>query len=111
MTRTVVLGRPAGWQQEIHDLVHAAQAAGRDAARAGATARIRGRRRPATVIADAGYGDRFLHGLGHGVGLEIHEAPAVAAPAAGIMSEAMVLTVEPGVYLPGAAGSGSRTAA
>ena len=56
------------------------------------------------MITDAGYGEQFLHGLGHGVGLEIHEAPSLAATAAGIMAENMVLTDEPGVYLEGRGG-------
>lgn len=103
MTRTVVLGEPADWQREIHDLVLAAQRAGRQACVVGANggdvdAVARG------VIADAGYGDRFTHGLGHGVGLQVHEAPALAAGSASIMAADMCVTVEPGVYLPGRGG-------
>jgi Xaa-Pro aminopeptidase len=103
MTRTVVLGEPADWQREIYDLVHAAQAAaaavclpGTACKDADAAAR--------TVITDAGYGDRFLHGLGHGVGLEIHEAPSLGPAGAATMAENMVLTDEPGVYLEGRGG-------
>ena len=103
MTRTVVLGRPSDWQTEIHDLVLAAQQAGREACVVGATGgeidqASRG------LIADAGYGDRFTHGLGHGVGLQVHEAPALAAGSASIMAADMCVTVEPGVYLPGRGG-------
>lgn len=103
MTRTVVLGEPAAWQREIHDLVLAAQRAGREACVVGATGGdidAAARR----VIADAGYGDRFTHGLGHGVGLQVHEAPALAAGSASIMAADMCVTVEPGVYLPGRGG-------
>jgi Xaa-Pro aminopeptidase len=56
------------------------------------------------IISDAGYGDAFSHGTGHGVGLEIHEAPRVASTAAGTLLVGDVVTVEPGVYLPGVGG-------
>ena len=52
------------------------------------------------VTADAGHGDHFGHGLGHGVGLQIHEAPGINATAAGTLLPGSVVTVEPGVYLP-----------
>jgi Xaa-Pro aminopeptidase len=99
MTRTFVLGKAADWQLEIYQLVSTAQRAGRHALAAGATladvdkaARL--------VIADAGHGDHFGHGLGHGVGLQIHEAPGINATAAGTLLAGSVVTVEPGVYLP-----------
>ncbi|MBM9468257.1 aminopeptidase P family protein [Nakamurella leprariae] len=103
MTRTIVLGRPADWQREVFDLVLAAQQAGRDAVapgRSGGAIDAASR----AVIADAGYGDRFLHGLGHGVGLQVHEAPSLAASATGTMVAGMCVTVEPGVYLEGRGG-------
>jgi Xaa-Pro aminopeptidase len=56
------------------------------------------------VIDAAGWGDRFAHGTGHGVGLEIHEAPRVAKTASGTLEVGAVVTVEPGVYLPGVGG-------
>jgi len=103
MTRTVVLGEPAAWQRELYELVAAAQAAGRAALLAGADVRdVDAAAR--TVIEDAGYGDRFLHGLGHGVGLEIHEAPMLAKVGEGRLSPGMTVTVEPGVYLAGKGG-------
>ncbi|OLF13719.1 peptidase M24 family protein [Actinophytocola xinjiangensis] len=103
MTRTFVLGAPADWQRELYDLVAAAQAAGRAALRVAADVRdvdaaARG------VVEDAGHGERFLHGLGHGVGLEIHEAPALAKTGEGKLSAGMAVTVEPGVYLSGRGG-------
>ena len=52
------------------------------------------------MIADAGYAENFTHGLGHGVGLEIHEAPGISATAAGTLLAGSAVTVEPGVYLP-----------
>jgi Xaa-Pro aminopeptidase len=103
MTRTFVLGAAAGWQAELHALVAAAQQAGRDAATAGATCRsVDAAARE--VITAAGFGERFGHGLGHGVGLQVHEAPSLAATAAGRMTADMTVTVEPGVYLPGRGG-------
>ena len=103
MTRTFVLGRPADWQREIYDLVHTAQAAGRAALRIGAEVRsIDAAARD--VIAGAGRADQFGHGLGHGVGLEIHEAPALSPLGAGTLVDRMAVTVEPGVYLPGRGG-------
>ncbi len=103
MTRTFVLGAPADWQRDIYRLVHDAQAAGRAAAVVGATgAQIDAAARD--VIAAAGYGPQFSHGLGHGVGLQIHEAPSLARESASIMVPDMCVTVEPGVYLPGRGG-------
>ncbi len=99
MTRTFLLGKAADWQLEIYQLVSAAQRAGREALKAGATlADIDGAARG--VIVDAGHAEHFGHGLGHGVGLQIHEAPGINATAAGTLLAGSVVTVEPGVYLP-----------
>ncbi|MFL6119377.1 M24 family metallopeptidase [Actinophytocola sp.] len=103
MTRTLVLGRPADWQRELYDLVAAAQAAGRAALRPGVEvaavdAAARG------VVEAAGRGTEFLHGLGHGVGLEIHEAPSLAKTGEGRLLPGMAVTVEPGVYQSGRGG-------
>jgi Xaa-Pro dipeptidase len=103
MTRTVVLGVVAGWQRELYDLVAAAQAAGRVALRAGADVRdVDAAARD--VITHAGYGEDFLHSLGHGVGLQIHEAPALSQFGVGTLAAGMAVTVEPGVYLSGRGG-------
>ena len=101
MTRTFVLGdagRAAAWQREIYELVAVAQRTGVEALVAGAElcgvdAAAR------NVIADAGYAEHFGHGLGHGVGLQIHEAPGINSAAAGTLRAGSVVTVEPGVYL------------
>ncbi|BBX95916.1 X-Pro dipeptidase [Mycobacterium lacus] len=103
MTRTFVLGKAADWQLEIYELVAEAQRAGREALRPGAElcdvdAAAR------QLITDAGYGENFGHGLGHGVGLQIHEAPGIGATSAGTLLAGSVVTVEPGVYLPGRGG-------
>lgn len=103
MTRTFVLGNAADWQLEIYELVAEAQRAGREALRPGIELReVDGAAR--RMIADAGYGDHFGHGLGHGVGLQIHEAPGIGATSAGTLLAGSVVTVEPGVYLPGRGG-------
>jgi Xaa-Pro aminopeptidase len=99
MTRTFVLGKAADWQREIYQLVSTAQRAGREALQAGA-ALIDVDAAARRVIVDAGYGDLFSHGLGHGVGLQIHEAPRISDTAAGTLLAGSVVTVEPGVYVP-----------
>src|SRR3954469_12239951 len=99
MTRTFVLAPVAQWQLDIYELVATAQRAGRDALAPGVTLKdVDGASRQ--VIADAGYADNFSHGLGHGVGLQIHEAPGISASAAGTLLAGSAVTVEPGVYLP-----------
>ncbi|HVB27352.1 MAG TPA: M24 family metallopeptidase, partial [Mycobacteriales bacterium] len=103
MTRTFVLGPPADWQREIYDLVAAAQQVGREALAPGAAARdVDAAAR--SVIVDAGYGGCFPHGLGHGVGLEIHEAPYLGERATATLAAQVPVTVEPGIYLPGRGG-------
>jgi Xaa-Pro dipeptidase len=103
-TRTFVVGaEPQDWQREIHALVAEAQQRGRSALAVGASVRdvdhaSRG------FIADAGHAEHFGHGLGHGVGLDIHEAPFVSATATGILEDRTPVTVEPGIYLPGRGG-------
>ncbi len=103
MTRTVAFGEPVAELRKVHDVVAAAQQAGIDALRPGVRAADvdRASRR---VIEDAGYGDRFTHGLGHGVGLEIHEGPSLRRDGDDIVPAGAVVTVEPGVYLPGLGG-------
>jgi Xaa-Pro aminopeptidase len=107
MTRTLVLkgahGVVADWQREVYDLVVASQAAGRAALAVGAEV-VAVDAASRTVIEDAGHGEHFTHGLGHGVGLEIHEAPALSPLGAGSLAAGMAVTVEPGVYLPGHGG-------
>jgi Xaa-Pro aminopeptidase len=103
MTRTFVLGKAASWQRDLYDLVAAAQAAGRAALRPGAeTMQVDAAARD--VIEAAGQGELFVHGLGHGVGLEIHEAPALAKTSTGTLADGAAVTVEPGVYFAGRGG-------
>ncbi len=104
MTRTFVVGRPAtAWQAEVHEAVREAQSAAVALCHAGVAAceidaAARG------PLRSAGLEAHFTHGLGHGVGLVIHEAPGINARATGSIRPDMAFTVEPGVYLPGRGG-------
>ncbi|HEX4256892.1 MAG TPA: aminopeptidase P family protein [Streptosporangiaceae bacterium] len=103
MTRTVALGDPGDWQRDLYQLVATAQRAGCLAARPGAGLReVDAAARD--VIAEAGHGEHFGHGLGHGVGLEVHEAPMIGYGSTGKLEDRVSVTVEPGVYLPGQGG-------
>jgi Xaa-Pro aminopeptidase len=103
-TRTFVVGAPAAsWQSELHALVAEAQRAG--VAALGVGVDVRDVDHAArSVIAAAGHAEHFGHGLGHGVGLDIHEAPMIGYSATGILGDRTPVTVEPGVYLPGRGG-------
>ncbi len=103
MTRTFMVGEPSAWQLEIYDVVAAAAKAGRSAVRPGiALADLDAAARQ--VIEHAGFGQQFGHGLGHGIGLEIHEAPMIGPRSEGRLAAETMITVEPGVYLPGRGG-------
>ncbi len=103
MTRTYVLDRAADWQRDVYDVVLRAQRAGREALAPGIEcAAVDAAAR--SVIAAAGHAELFVHGLGHGVGLEIHEAPGIGAAAPGTLVAGAAVTVEPGVYFPGRGG-------
>jgi Xaa-Pro aminopeptidase len=103
MTRTVAFGEPTDQLREVYEVVRAAQQAGLGAVRAGVSGGdVDGAARE--VIREAGYGDYFKHGLGHGVGLEIHEGPSLRTGGTDLLPESAVVTVEPGVYLDGVGG-------
>jgi Xaa-Pro aminopeptidase len=103
MTRTVALGKPAARQRETYQTVANAQAAGIAAARPGAEVEdVDAAARD--LIEATGYGGHFSHGLGHGVGLEIHEAPIIGYGRAGTLQDRVPITIEPGIYLPGQGG-------
>lgn len=98
MTRTVLVGDPDAGTRELWELVLVAQAAGVAAVRSGVEARDVDRA-CRDLIEAAGHGEHFTHGTGHGVGLDIHEAPRVGATADATLAAGHVVTVEPGVYL------------
>ncbi|PSL03598.1 Xaa-Pro aminopeptidase [Haloactinopolyspora alba] len=103
-TRTSMVGaEPADWQREIYDIVASAQRAGRAALTVGDEC-IGVDNASREVIEAAGYGEQFGHGTGHGVGLEVHEAPTLGYSATGTLADRMAVTVEPGIYLPGRGG-------
>ena len=99
MTRTVSIGEPSATQRRMDEVVRAAQAAGVGAVRPGVTGADVDRV-CRDLIAEAGWADAFLHGTGHGVGLDIHEDPRVSMTATATLEVGHVVTVEPGVYLP-----------
>ena len=99
MTRTVMIGEPTAVGQRMYDVVLQAQAAGVAAVSAGvAAAEVDSAAR--AVIDAAGWADAFLHGTGHGIGLDIHEEPRVGQRSTARLVDRCVVTVEPGVYLP-----------
>ena len=100
ITRTFTAGDADARFHEIYEIVLEAQTAVETGTRAGMTGReadalARG------VIAEAGYGENFGHGTGHGVGLEIHEAPTLSPRGTNVLAAGAVVSVEPGIYLPG----------
>lgn len=100
ITRIAVIGEPPPGYDEIHAIVERAVQAGMAAARPGARAHeVDDAARQ--VIADAGYGEYFVHRTGHGLGLEVHEPPWITATSRTVLEEGMVFSIEPGVYLPG----------
>jgi Xaa-Pro aminopeptidase len=103
MTRTVAVGDPGPEARHVYEVVLASQQAGRD--RVAADVRCADIDKASRdVIAEAGWADAFSHSTGHGVGLEIHEAPRVASTADDTLLVSDVVTVEPGVYLSGIGG-------
>jgi Xaa-Pro aminopeptidase len=103
MTRTVAFGEPPARMREVYQIVRRAQQAGVDAVRSGASGNEVDRV-ARELIRHAGYGDQYKHGLGHGVGLEIHEGPSLRPESEDVLPEGAVVTVEPGIYLDGVGG-------
>jgi len=99
MTRTVFLGEPTSEIKKIYNIVLKAQISATEEARAGLSGKIIDNI-SRQIIEMSGYGDYFGHGLGHGVGLEIHEEPRLAPSGNTIMEDGMVATIEPGIYIP-----------
>ena len=99
-TRTFATGEINGEAREVYDLVLQAQEAALAAVHADASGKEVDAI-PRELISEAGHGDHFGHGTGHGVGLEVHESPRLATTSEDELTEGNVVTVEPGVYLPG----------
>jgi Xaa-Pro aminopeptidase len=103
MTRTVVIGTATERHREIYDAVLAANAAGAAAVQANTPGRdIDAAAR--SVIVERGFGEYFGHGLGHGVGLEVHELPGLGPRSEAAVPLGSVVTIEPGIYVPGFGG-------
>ncbi len=100
LSRTLYLGKPDATFRKVRDLVLASQETAIATVQAGMTG-ADGDSQARNVIDRAGYGEQFGHGTGHGVGLLIHEAPRIGRSSTNKLSDGMVFTVEPGIYLPG----------
>lgn len=100
LTRTFVLGRPDARFQAVYDVVFEAQRNAIENVEPGMSGKD-AHELAASVIEAAGYGEQFGHGLGHGVGLQVHERPYLGRTSKDTLDEGMVFTVEPGIYLPG----------
>ncbi|UJF31268.1 M24 family metallopeptidase [Paenibacillus hexagrammi] len=103
ITRTVMLGQPTDKHKEIYDIVLEAQLHCLENLKPGITGR-EGDAYARDIITRHGYGDYFGHGTGHGLGMEIHESPRLSKTEDTILTPGMVVTVEPGIYLPGFGG-------
>ncbi|MDO8964723.1 MAG: aminopeptidase P family protein [Coriobacteriia bacterium] len=103
LTRTIVVGTASDEQRRMYEAVLAANEAALAAVRPGVpTKDVDGVAR--RVLTDHGYGDRFTHGLGHGVGLAVHELPTVGPRSNDVLRAGSIVTIEPGVYVPGFGG-------
>ncbi len=99
MTRTIVVGKADDRQKEIYELVRKSQMAALDGIKAGLT----GKECDAfarDIISEAGYRENFGHGLGHSLGLEVHEQPRFSMMCEDVIEAGMIMTVEPGIYIP-----------
>ena len=103
LTRTVFLGRMSEFQKRIYRIVKRAQSRALKVVAPGFSIAALDRSARSTITR-AGFGAYFGHGLGHGLGLEVHEAPVVSGRSDGRLREGMVLTIEPGIYIPGRGG-------
>ncbi|MGI6256499.1 MAG: M24 family metallopeptidase [Anaerovoracaceae bacterium] len=100
MTRTVAMGEVSDEQKKVYEIVLHAQESALEAVRAGVPC-VAVDKVARDIIKDAGYGEYFVHGTGHGVGTLVHEAPTLNSKSEEILAEDMAVTVEPGIYIPG----------
>lgn len=103
LTRTVVFGKASEKQKEIHGIVKEANSIGKDAIKSGVEAR-EVEKKVRDYIDSTKYRGRFIHGLGHGIGLELHDHPAMGLNSSIVLRTNMAVTVEPGIYIPGFGG-------
>jgi Xaa-Pro aminopeptidase len=103
MTRTICFGSPKAEHKKIYDIVLQAQLIGTKSVCAGETAKNIDKK-VRDFIANAGFGNNFGHGTGHSVGLRIHENPAVNRKDETVLQTGAVITIEPGIYVPGVVG-------
>ncbi|HEX6023363.1 MAG TPA: M24 family metallopeptidase, partial [Solirubrobacter sp.] len=99
-TRTVHVGEPTAEERKVHEIVRRAQQAGYEAVRPGVACQEIDRA-ARKVIADAGYGEYFIHRVGHGIGLTTHEPPYMVEGEEHLIEPGMCFSIEPGIYLPG----------
>jgi len=100
MTRTIVIGKASPRHKEIYDIVLESQLSGIKVAKAGVTGQVLDQA-CRDVISKAGYGDKFIHSTGHGIGLEVHTYPRISHLNKNPLLENYVITIEPGIYLEG----------
>lgn len=100
LTRTIFVGEPDEQFQRIYNIVLTAQMTAAELIETGMTGEA-AHMIAHNVIEEAGYGDTFGHGLGHGVGLQIHESPRVGRTSPDVLEDGMVITIEPGIYIQG----------
>lgn len=100
MTRTIAIGSATPLMKMIYDIVLEAQLAAIEVIKAGVSC-YDADKTARDIIVKAGYGDNFTHGLGHGIGTQVHEAPRLNAKSEEILEKNMAITIEPGIYLPG----------
>lgn len=99
MTRTIAIGSVSAEQRRVYEIVLEAQLAAIDFIKAGVSC-FDADKVARDIIVNAGYGNEFPHGLGHGVGKLVHEAPTLNSKSTEILEENMVITMEPGIYIP-----------
>ncbi|MEE8370273.1 MAG: aminopeptidase P family protein, partial [Dehalococcoidia bacterium] len=100
LTRTIVVGKPDRKFEQVYDIVLSAQLTAEELLQDGMSGE-EAHMLAHNVISEAGYGESFGHGLGHGVGLLVHELPRLAKTSKDELKDGMVVTIEPGIYLPG----------
>ena len=100
MTRTIFLGEPDERFKQIYDIVLTAQLTAEELIEEGMEGEA-AHLLAQHVIEEAGHGEHFGHGLGHGIGLQVHEAPRVAKRSTDVLKNGMVFSVEPGIYISG----------